>query len=120
MKCPLITEIEEQQIIERPDFAVGDTVEVHCKIVEGNKERVQTFTGHVIAMKGSGVARTFTVRRTSHGVGVERVFPYNSPRVLKIVCIRRGVVRRSKLYYLRKVAGKKARIKERIVTKKSS
>lgn len=116
-KCQLIEEIEQTQMIERPEFDVGDTVEVQVKIIEGNKERIQTFTGHVIAMKGSGVARTFTVRRTSHGVGVERVFPYNSPRITGIKRLRRGVVRRAKLYYLRAVTGKKARIKERIVKK---
>lgn len=116
-KCQLIQEIEQTQMIERPEFDVGDTVEVQVKIVEGNKERIQTFTGHVIAKKGSGVARTFTVRRTSHGVGVERVFPYNSPRITGIKRLRRGVVRRAKLYYLRAVTGKKARIKERIIKK---
>lgn len=117
-KNSLIQEIEKEQIIERPDFNIGDTVEVHCRIIEGNKERIQLFTGYVIAMKADGVARTFTVRRVSNGVGIEKVFPYNSPKIAEVKRIRRGDVRRSKLYYLRGVSGKKARIKEKMGSKK--
>lgn len=113
-KSALIRDLEKQQLVNRPDFNIGDTVEVHCKIVEGNKERIQLFTGYVIGMKGDGASRTFTVRRVSHGIGVERVFLLNSPRVAEIKRIRRGKVRRSKLYYLRNVSGKKARIQEKL------
>lgn len=92
---------------------IGDTVRVHCKIREGEKERVQLFKGMVIARDGSGNSETFTVRRISHGVGVERVFPLHSPHVAQIEIERSGKVRRAKLYYLRKLTGKRARLKER-------
>ena len=95
------------------EFNVGDTVQVHTKIVEGTTERIQVFTGIVIARKGSGVKETFTVRRVSYGQGVERVFPIHSPRIDKIEVERRGKVRRAKLYYLRDKIGKAARVKER-------
>lgn len=98
---------------DHPDFRPGDTVKVHVKIVEGNKERIQVFEGVVIALKHGGMDRTFTVRKTSWGVGVERTFFLNSPKVDKIQVVRRGRVRRAKLYYLRQRAGKAARIKER-------
>jgi large subunit ribosomal protein L19 len=107
---------QEQANQERhPDFGVGDTIRVHYKIKEGDKERIQIFTGTVIARKGSGVTEAITVRRISYGEGVERVFPLNSPNVEKIEIERHGKVRRAKLYYLRDLAGKKARIKERRV-----
>lgn len=97
-----------------PRFDVGDTVRVHTLIREGNKERVQVFTGAVIARKGSGVNESFIVRRISHGVGVEKVFPVHSPYISKIEVERSGHVRRAKLYYLRKLAGKKARLREKV------
>ncbi len=95
------------------DFNIGDTVKVHTKIVEGTTERIQIFTGVVIARKGGDVQETFTVRRVSYGQGVERVFPLHSPRIAKIEVERRGKVRRAKLYYLRDKIGKAARVKER-------
>ena len=99
-------------------FKVGDTVKVHFKIVEGNKERIQVFEGLVIARKNGGVRETFTVRKISFGVGVERVFPVHSPRIDKIEVIRHGDVRRAKLYYIRDLTGKAAtRVKEAKTTK---
>jgi len=98
-----------------PNFVIGDTIRVHYKIKEGDKERIQIFTGTVIARKGKGVSESITVRRVSYGEGVERVFPLNSPNIDKIEIERHGKVRRAKLYYLRKLIGKKARIKERRV-----
>lgn len=100
---------------EIPQFNVGDTVRVAVNIREGDKERIQMFEGTVIARKGSGVAETFTVRRVSYGVGVERVFPIHSPNVTSVQVVRRGRVRRSKLYYLRDRVGKAAKVKEQIV-----
>ncbi len=97
-----------------PQFAIGDTIRVEVKIREGERERLQAFEGTVIAKRGSGVAETFTVRRVSYGVGVERVFPLHSPNVDSVKIIRRGKVRRSKLYYLRDRVGKAAKVKERL------
>ena len=99
---------------ELPAFGIGDTVKVHVNIREGDRERIQMFEGTVIARKGSGIAETFTVRRVSYGVGVERVFPLNSPNVKGVDVIRKGRVRRSKLYYLRDRVGKAAKVKEEI------
>ena len=99
---------------EVPQFNIGDTIRIGVNIREGDKERVQHFEGTVIAHKGSGVAETFTVRRVSYGVGVERVFPVHSPNVKDITVIRRGSVRRAKLYYLRDRVGKAAKVKEQI------
>jgi large subunit ribosomal protein L19 len=96
-----------------PDFSPGDTLRVHVKIKEGDKERIQAFQGTVIARQGDGIGASFTVRKVTAGIGVERVFPLNSPNIDKIDVIRKGRVRRSKLYYLREVAGKKARIAEK-------
>ncbi len=96
-----------------PDFRPGDTVKVHVKVVEGNKTRVQVFQGVVIARSGSGVGETYTVRKVSYGVGVERTFPVHTPIVEKIEVVTRGDVRRAKLYYLRDLRGKKAKIRER-------
>lgn len=96
-----------------PPFAPGDTVKVHVKVKEGEKERVQIFQGLVIARKGGGVRETFTVRKVSQGIGVERTFPVHSPVLEKIEVERHGMVRRAKLYYLRSLRGKAARIKER-------
>ena len=99
---------------QKPDIAIGSTVRVHVKIREGERERIQTFEGTVIAKKGSGVSETFTVRRVSYGVGVERVFPVHSPNVEKVELVRKGRVRRSKLYYLRDRVGKSAKVKEKL------
>ena len=110
-----IIEILEKEQLKKdiPNFGPGDTVRVHAKIVEGNRERIQVFEGVVIGRQGSGVREMFTVRRISYGVGVERMFPVHSPRIDKIEVTRRGKVRRAKLYYLRKLTGKAARIKEK-------
>lgn len=97
---------------EIPDFRTGDTVIVTYKIVEGDKTREQAFRGDVIQIKGHGATRTFTVRKMSHGVGVERIFSYTNPNIASIQVVKRGKVRRSRLYYLRGLVGKKARIKE--------
>lgn len=99
---------------DAPVIEIGDTVKVSVKIREGDKERIQLFEGTVIARKGSGVSETFTVRRVSYGVGVERVFPVHSPNVAKVEVVRHGRVRRSKLYYLRDRVGKAAKVKEQI------
>ena len=115
-----IMAIEEAQMKSEPDnFKVGDTVKVHFKIVEGKTERVQIYEGLVIAMKNSRVGKTFTVRKNSYGVGVERVFPFHSPRVVKVEVMRPGKVRRAKLYYIREKIGKGAKIKE-LITKKGA
>jgi large subunit ribosomal protein L19 len=100
---------------DRPEFAAGDTVKVHVRVVEGNRERIQVFQGVVIRRKGSGVRETFTVRKVSFGVGVERTFPLHSPIVAKIEVATRGDVRRAKLYYLRDRIGKAAKVKEKRV-----
>ena len=97
-----------------PQFSIGDTVRVDVKIREGDRERIQAFEGTVIAKRGSGVTETFTVRRVSYGVGVERVFPLHSPNVAEVKVVRRGKVRRSKLYYLRDRVGKAAKVKEQL------
>jgi large subunit ribosomal protein L19 len=107
----------EQMKAELDQFKVGDTVKVHFKIVEGKTERVQIYEGLVIAMKNSKVGKTFTVRKISYGVGVERVFPIHSPRIVKVEVVRPGKVRRAKLYYIREKIGKGAKIKELIVKK---
>ena len=99
---------------EVPVINVGSTVRVHVKIREGERERIQVFEGTIIAVKGSGISSTFTVRRVSYGVGVERVFPVHSPNVAKVEVIRNGKVRRSKLYYLRDRVGKSAKVKEKL------
>lgn len=101
-----------------PDFDIGDTVEVHCRILEGDKERIQVFSGTVIARSGSGTREMFSVRRIVQGEGVERKFPLHSPRIAKIVVTRSGVVRRAKLYFLRDRVGKAVRLKERRLTEK--
>ena len=96
-----------------PAFRPGDTVAVNYKIIEGDKQRIQVFRGDVIQINGTGTTRTFTVRKMSSGVGVERIFPYNSPNIDSVELIKKGKVRRAKLYYLRNLVGKKARIKEK-------
>jgi large subunit ribosomal protein L19 len=105
--------LEAAQLKENPGlFKAGDTVKVHFKIVEGRTERIQIYEGLVIAIKGPGARKTFTVRKNSYGVGVERIFPLHSPRIDHIEVVRRGKVRRAKLYYIRERSGKAARIKE--------
>ncbi|MBR0541824.1 MAG: 50S ribosomal protein L19 [Clostridia bacterium] len=107
--------IEEGMLKEqKPEIRIGDVVKVSVKIREGERERIQMFEGTVIARRGSGVSETFTVRRVSYGVGVERVFPVNSPNVAKVDVVRHGKVRRSKLYYLRDRVGKAAKVKEQL------
>jgi large subunit ribosomal protein L19 len=110
-----LIKIVEQDYLNKdlPSFRPGDTVRVHVRVVEGGRERTQIFEGIVIRRRGSGVNETFTVRRISYGVGVERIFPVHSPRLAKIEVMRKGRVRRSRLYYLRNRVGKAARIKER-------
>ena len=111
----LIKTIEESQKKEDiGNFKVGDTVKVYFKIIEGKTERIQVYEGLVICFKNSGISRTFTVRKNSYGVGVERVFPLNSPRIAKVERVRPGKVRRSKLYYIRGKVGKAAKVKELI------
>jgi len=108
----LIDAIEASQLkTDIPDFKVGDTVRVHAKIIEGDKERIQVFEGAVISRANGGNRATFTVRKISYGVGVERIFPLHSPRIDKIEVVTHGRVRRAKLYYLRELSGKAARIK---------
>ena len=110
----IIKNIEAEQLkAEAPQFSVGDTVKVYGKIKEGNRERIQVFEGIIIAKKHAGVNQTVTVRRISYGVGVEKTFPVHSPNVAKFEVVRSGKVRRAKLYYLRKLRGKAARIVER-------
>ncbi len=104
---------DEQKRDDIPEFRTGDTVQVHYKVVEGTRERIQLFEGTVIKIQGSGISKAFTVRRISYGVGVERTFQIHSPRIDKLVVTRRGKVRRSKLYYLRERQGKSARVKEK-------
>lgn len=114
----LIDLIEKENLKpELPEFAVGDTVRVFIKIVEGDKERLQAFEGVVIAKRHSSVRETFTVRRVSFGVGVEKTFPLHSPRIDHIEVLKKGKVRRAKLYYLRNLSGKAAKIKEKQTTK---
>jgi len=104
---------DEQMRDDLPSFNVGDTVQVHYKVKEGTRERIQIFEGTVIKKQGKGVRETFTVRRLSYGVGVERTFPIHSPRIGKLVVTRRGKTRRSKLYYLRDRQGRASRVKEK-------
>ena len=109
----IIRSLEREQIRQDvPDFRVGDTVRVYVKVVEGSRERLQAFEGAVIARRNGGVRETFTVRRVSYGIGVERTFPIHSPRVDRVEIVRLGKVRRAKLYYLRERSGKSAKIKE--------
>ena len=112
-----IEQIEKEQMrLDHPDFGPGDNVKVHVKIREGEKERIQVFQGVVISKRKGNINATFTVRKVSYGVGVERIFPLHSPALDKIEVVTRGRVRRAKIYYLRKLRGKAARIKERRLT----
>ncbi|QUW21855.1 50S ribosomal protein L19 [Sporosarcina sp. Marseille-Q4063] len=109
----LIAEITKDQLrTDLPEFRAGDTVRLHVRIVEGTRERIQLYEGVVIKRRGGGISETFTVRKISNGVGVERTFPVHTPKIEKIDVVRRGKVRRAKLYYLRSLRGKAARIKE--------
>ncbi len=105
---------EEQIRTDLPELLIGDTVKIYLKVKEGTRERIQMFEGTIIAKKHGGIQQTFTVRRVSYGVGVERTFPVNSPNIDKIVVSRKGKVRRAKLYYLRDRVGKAAKVKEKI------
>lgn len=109
----LNTVTANQLVADLPQFKAGDTLSVHVKVIEGDKERIQIFTGICIQRKGSGINETFTVRKISNGIGVERIFPLHSPRINKIELVKIGRVRRAKLYYLRELEGKAARIKEK-------
>ena len=111
---PLIQELTKEQLRDdMPDFRAGDTVRVHVRVVEGTHERIQMFEGVVIKRKGAGISATYTARKMSSGIGVERTFPVNDPRVAKVEVLRHGRVRRAKLYYLRERHGKAARIAEK-------
>ena len=111
----IIKNITEEQIrTDLPQLNIGDTVKVYFKVIEGTRERVQMFEGTIISKKGAGISETFTVRRISYGVGVERVFPVNSPKIDKIEVSRTGKVRRAKLYYLRNRVGKATKVREKI------
>ncbi|MBM3191164.1 MAG: 50S ribosomal protein L19 [Chlamydiae bacterium] len=117
----LIEEIEQAQLRKDiPEFRVGDTVKVHTKIIEGNKERLQAITGTVIARRGVGLSETFALYRVAYGAAMERVFPLHSPRIAKIEVVKEGKVRRSKLYYIRGQFGKKAKIREQLVSRKKT
>lgn len=111
-----LVKIAENAIVEKreiPEFKAGDTITVFYKIIEGTKERIQQYQGVVLQRKGSGVSQTFTVRKISNGVGVERIFPLYSPKIDKISVDKRGIVRRARIFYLRGISGKKARIQEK-------
>ncbi len=117
-----IMDLVEQSSMKKdvPNFEIGDTVDVHCRILEGQKERIQIFTGYVIARSGSGTREMFTVRRIVQGEGVERKFPLNSPKIAKIVVVRSSYVKRAKLYFLRERSGKAVRMRERRVETKKA
>ncbi|MFD1928723.1 50S ribosomal protein L19 [Sporosarcina siberiensis] len=109
----IVAEITKDQLrTDHPEYRAGDTVKLHVKVVEGTRERIQIYEGVVIARRGGGISETFTVRKISNGVGVERTFPVHTPKIVQIEVTRRGKVRRAKLYYLRSLRGKAARIKE--------
>lgn len=113
-----LLKIVENALIERkelPDFKAGDTITVYYKIIEGSKERIQQYQGVVLQRRGAGASQSFTVRKISNGVGVERIFPLFSPKIDKIVIDKRGIVRRARIFYLRDISGKKARIEEKKV-----
>lgn len=113
MRNPIIESVENQQLrSDIPNFDAGDTVRVHSKIREGDKERIQVFEGVVLRVRKAGLRSTFTVRKISYGIGVERIFPMHSPRIDKIEVVSGGAVRRSRIYYLRNLRGRAARLKE--------
>lgn len=107
--------VSDQMRTDLPKFSAGDHVRVHVRVIEGEKERIQPFEGDVISVRGSGLNKTFTVRKMSSGVGVERIFPFNSPKIAKVELLKEGDVRRAKLYYLRNLSGKAAKIKSKKV-----
>jgi len=114
-RADIIQKLEKKQLKDKvPDFRIGDTVRVHTRIIEGSKERIQVFMGTVIARKGTGVSETFSVHRVAFGEGMERVFPLHSPRIAKIEIVKRGRVRRAKLYYLRGTTGKKSKVRSKV------
>ena len=115
MKQPLVQYVEDNFVEKKeyPKFKSGDTITVGYKIIEGTKERIQHFQGVVLQIAGAGATKNFTIRKISSGIGVERIFPFNSPRITDIVVNKRGVVRRARIFYLRGLTGKKARIKEK-------
>ena len=118
-KAAVIQRLEKRQLKKDvPDFRVGDTVKVHTRIIEGEKERVQVFMGTVIARTGGGLSETFSIHRVAYGEGMERVFPLHSPRIAKIEVVRQGQVRRAKLYYLRGTSGKAAKVKARMTLRR--
>ena len=119
-RLPVMEKLEKKQLKRNEsEFNIGDTIRVHTRIVEGEKERIQVFTGTVIARKGGGAAETFTVHRVAYGEGMERVFPLHSPRIAKIEVVKEGHVRRSKLYYLRGTSGKAAKVKGRVRSRRA-
>ena len=119
-KSAVIQKLEKKQLKKDiSDFRIGDTVRIHTRIIEGQKERIQVFTGTVIARKGTGVSETFSIHRVAYGEGMERVFPLHSPRIAKIEVIKEGDVRRSKLYYLRGTSGKASKVKKRLGARKA-
>jgi len=119
-KSAVIQKLEKKQLKKDiADFRIGDTVKIHTRIIEGQKERIQIFTGTVIARKGTGLSETFSVHRVAYGEGMERVFPLHSPRIAKIEVVKEGDVRRSKLYYLRGTSGKASKVKKRLGGRKS-
>ena len=120
MRNKLIALVEGEKRADLPDFQVGDSVDVHQRILEGQKERIQVYSGTVIARRGEGAREMFTVRRIVQGEGVERIFPLNSPKIAKIEVKRPGQVRRAKLYYLRKRVGKATRLRERVAKPEAS
>lgn len=118
-KVAAIQKLEEEQLKKGiPNFQVGDTIRIHTRIIEGEKERIQMFTGTVIARSGYGLSETFSVHRVAYGEGMERVFPLHSPRIAKIEIMKEGEVRRSKLYYLRGTSGKKSKVRGRVGPRK--
>lgn len=118
-KSAVIQKLEKKQLKKDiGDFRIGDTVRIHTRIIEGQKERIQVFTGTVIARKGTGLSETFSVHRVAYGEGMERVFPLHSPRIAKIEVVKEGDVRRSKLYYLRGTSGKASKVKRRLGSRK--
>ncbi len=120
-QCQVIQEIEAGQLKKHfPAFRVGDTVNVHMRIIEGEKERIQMFSGTVIARKGTGLSETFSLYRFAHGAGIERVFLVNSPKISKIEVVKTGKVRKSKLYYLRGSSGRASKVKEHIGGKEAA
>ncbi len=118
-QCQVIQEIEKDQIKnDIPAFRVGDTISVHTRIIEGDKERIQLFTGTVIAKRGSGISETVALYRYSYGAGIERVFPLHSPKIAKIEVVKSGKVRKSKLYYLRGTSGRASKVEEKILVER--